>query len=232
MLTASIIQPGKIGDIIILIPVAKWYQDKGYDIVWPVCKSYIAMFQDAVPYVKFIPIDKISYNLAKMATGKVDLCVDTYFGFSDRKDVTDAWTKSGLTFDQYKYKLANVPFEQKFTLQIKRNHTNEYRLFSSLVKTSRYLVVHEEGSDRKRSLIEDKDKELFDQIITIRPVTSNIFDWTLILEKASAYKMIDSCFCNLASQLGFNVSGIRYWKPGYKHERHFPILNKYWTTIR
>jgi hypothetical protein len=99
-------------------------------------------------------------------------------------------------------------------------------------KNENYLVFHEDESDSRRCVIDNKDKILFKQLIKITPITDNIFDWLLILEKASAYKMIDSCFVNLASQMNFHVKGTRYWKPMYRSELDYPILNKHWTTVR
>jgi ADP-heptose:LPS heptosyltransferase len=32
----GIIQPGKLGDIIIVLPAAKYLHDKGYKVYWPV----------------------------------------------------------------------------------------------------------------------------------------------------------------------------------------------------
>ena len=55
MKTVGIIQPGRLGDLIICLPITKYYHSKGYKVVWPVFKNYIDMFKEAVDYVKFEP---------------------------------------------------------------------------------------------------------------------------------------------------------------------------------
>lgn len=53
----GIIQPGRIGDIVICLPIAKWYHDRGYEVLWPVKKDMIKHFENYVDYVKFVPIE-------------------------------------------------------------------------------------------------------------------------------------------------------------------------------
>ena len=53
----AIIQPGKIGDIIICLPIAHYYQRRKQEVLWPMHKSLVPMFEAAVDYVKFIPVD-------------------------------------------------------------------------------------------------------------------------------------------------------------------------------
>jgi hypothetical protein len=225
-----IIQPGKIGDIIILLPVAKWYADRGYQIVWPILEQYVNMFQPAVPYVKFLPVKRFSYELVKQVAGPVDKYIDTYFGFSDKKDLTKKWRDSGIPFDVYKYELAEVPFEEKFKLEIVRNIERETNLFKLVVKHPVYLVLQEQASDCFRSIPSSDDKTNYDQIVKITNMTDSIFDWLMILEKASAYRMIDSSFVNLINQMLFKVPGIRYWKPNRRLVTDYPFLNNNWTT--
>ena len=38
--TKIILQPGKMGDIVITTPIALYYRDKGYNIIWPVFDNY------------------------------------------------------------------------------------------------------------------------------------------------------------------------------------------------
>lgn len=58
------IQSGAIGDIVIALPAAKWYVDRGFDVFWPVDYRYISFFQRAAPYVNFlsVPAGAISYD--------------------------------------------------------------------------------------------------------------------------------------------------------------------------
>ena len=40
-----ILQPGKMGDIVITTPIAQYYADQGYEVVWPVFDNYIDYFK-------------------------------------------------------------------------------------------------------------------------------------------------------------------------------------------
>ena len=53
----GIIQPGRIGDILICLPIAKWYYDRGHEIIWPVDSAIIKNFIGYIDYVKFIPVN-------------------------------------------------------------------------------------------------------------------------------------------------------------------------------
>ncbi len=227
----SIIQPGKIGDIIIMLPVAKWYSDLGYHVIWPIQKSYLEIFRNTVPYVEFIGINKILYGLAKEKCEKVDKYVDTYFGFSDKKDLTEKWKRSGKTFDVYKYELSEVPFEQKNNLVIKRDFEKEKWLYDAIIsnKGNNYLLVHDRSSCGRRDIPIDGD---FDHVVKITEFTRSVFDWLLVIEKAKEYRMIDSCFVTMVSQMGFSQPGIRYWKPNLKLENHYAILGNNWKTVQ
>src|ERR1035437_3177394 len=102
----KIIQPCKIGDILICLPIAYHYYLEGYSVVWPICENYYFL-QDYIYYVTFIPTNndicvavKESYNIYK-SFRTIDLC----FGFT--KSLNDSeWAKSTLQFDEIKYFLS------------------------------------------------------------------------------------------------------------------------------
>jgi len=53
MKTCLIIQPGKLGDIIISAPIAKYYHDNGYNIVWPTFSNFKGII-NRLPYVQHL----------------------------------------------------------------------------------------------------------------------------------------------------------------------------------
>lgn len=55
----TIILSGKIGDIIICLPIAKYYYDKGYTIYWPIYDFLISNFNQ----FKSRPLDVFIGNL-------------------------------------------------------------------------------------------------------------------------------------------------------------------------
>ena len=60
--TIGIIQPGKLGDLIICLPIAKYYHDQGYEVHWPVFSNFAPMMTEVVDYVKYIPVSNDVYK--------------------------------------------------------------------------------------------------------------------------------------------------------------------------
>src|SRR5262249_46527398 len=105
-----------------------------------------------------------------------------------------------MKFDQYKYAVAGVPFEEKWNLQIVRNREREEALFERVVRGKDYVVCHLAGSDFRAAL--DVQSMAGDRpVIEITSLTDNFFDWLAVIERASLRIMIDSCFSNLTDQL-------------------------------
>jgi len=167
-----IIQPGKIGDIIIVLPIAKYYVDRGYDVYWFVCEEYLILFE-YVDYVKPIPLfcgsviqdaildvqgDDVMYDCAtgaraayyklehEISLSQDDLVIDLSIGFSQSK-VNKEWESGNLSFDEWKYKKANTPFIEKFNLKINRKFGKEKILidYIGIRPSSFYSVTHSVG---------------------------------------------------------------------------------------
>ena len=64
----GIIRPCKIGDLIISLPIGKYYFDKGYDVYWPIMSKYYQMFHEvAGHYINFIPITNLDFFVVNSA---------------------------------------------------------------------------------------------------------------------------------------------------------------------
>lgn len=228
----GIIQPGKIGDIIICLPIARYYQKLGYEIIWPIGKDYVGMFQSAVDYVTFIPVSnniKTWVNEAKLITRNCNKEMDLAFGFRGRDLFTYEWKKSGLHFDEYKYVLASVPFEEKWNLEIKRNPVSEQKLFDNVISEKPYIVCQRFSSDIFIQDLQCEEDEHKYGWIEIKPYTNNVFDWLKILEEAEKLVLIDSCYVNLVDQLGIKTKKRRIRKPPpYTGEENYPVLRGNW----
>lgn len=211
----GIVQPGKIGDVIICLPIAKYYFDRGYDVVWPIHVSYIQHFSSKyINYVNFIPIPAFDCKQARDVCSSqyscnhiIDLTItlpngnlhNTNFFLNEHMLFEN---KAPCTFfDEIKYNIANVPFDEKWNLVYNIDQENQKRLEEKIdIKNIKeYIVTHWEGSDCRRQIqLENTNNK---SIIEIKPLSESIFDWTNILKKASALVLIDSCFANLAEQL-------------------------------
>jgi hypothetical protein len=228
----GIIQPGKVGDIIICLPIAKYYFDKGYEVIWPVDKNIIDNFIGYIDYVKFVPIDYLHCGIAKKICIEQEWCntiIDLSFclpGSWEGRNTT-LFQENTLPFDQLKYQIAQVPFEEKWNLQYTSNQTNEnflYEKYYENLHTKQYIVAHWQGSDYQRKIQLENTNNM--PIIEIKPITKSVFDWTNILTKATALVLIDSCFANLVEQLNLTQKKIFLTRPSPR-----PTLKHNWTII-
>jgi len=200
----GIIQPGRIGDIIICLPIAKYYFDKGYEIIWPIDKKYINHFVNHINYVRFIESPyhiQSCYNIC-LQSGCNNI-IDLSFrlpGPVNNFNNTN-FELGTLHFDELKYEIANVPLEEKYNLSITRNKDKENQLVEELkINNEKYSVIHTQGSDGYRASF---DRDIFKNnlVIEISEMTESVFDWIKVLEGSESLCMIDSCFSNLCNQL-------------------------------
>lgn len=232
----GIVQPGRIGDIIIVLPIAKWFYEVGYKVVWPVHEEFLPLF-DYVNYVEAIGVrgnlaDAYRKSLMTLQDMKVSRVLDLGIGFGRNEH---DWITSKLNFNEWKYKEAGVPFKERFELQINRDLKKEYALWE-FVKNShklngdRYSVIHDEGTKGpfkfQESGVRIFPKEGF-----------TVFDWIGIIEKAKHLYCVDSCVTNLADQLKLCVGNrtVWFWQdiPDVEPRKAlgFPKLCKDWRVI-
>jgi hypothetical protein len=228
----GIIQPGRLGDIVILLPAAKYLHDQGFEVVWPIFREYVSMFSEVVNYVKFIPVSNNVYTCVNEAYA--------YFvanGIQNIKDVaatfpgsecTEEYVKCGdglldEKFDQFKYRLLDVPFDQKWNLTILRNENAEDELYNKYVTTAPYVVTalkHSKGrinvnlDTNGRSVVEVNDHH-------------NIFHWLKILKNADVLALAESSLSNIVEQLNLPNKKFLFRKP----DGRLPVLRNNWTII-
>lgn len=210
----GLIQTGAIGDIIIALPIAKWYWDRGNVVYWPIDSDYFNFFSEAAPYVKFIPVNKNETGYANYGyfLGKpLDLlkktnCQKHYILYSSLSNLDLGYNRLNysLKFDEYKYAVACVPFKEKWNLTINRNTQRESILIQKLNIERPYIVINEKGGAgsgfyRKIPMHEDVIRQF--QIISIEPLTQSIFDWIPVFENASYIACVDSGPANLIDQM-------------------------------
>lgn len=204
----GILQPGRIGDIVISLPIAKYYYDKGYKIVWPIASPFIPFLTAAVDYAQFIPVrhnnmvDTANWHLEAeniLNSFNCDKVVDLLFNMTDTNKASGEWKNSGMKFDEYRYKISDVPFEEKWNLQINRNEKREQALYNKIVTQEKYVVYQFIGTGFNRPIKLENNGKF--QLIEIKSVTNNPFDWLKIIEGASKLILIDSLFANIVEQL-------------------------------
>lgn len=206
MKNIGIIQSRGIGDIIIALPIAKWYSERGFHVHWPIDESFFPSFSSVVDYVNFIPF-KFSHTIRGFLAEPMRMLnelgcdpIIPLYSFLSGANLPRRDLFGSLKFDEYKYAISGVPFCEKWNLSLKRNLGRENALFQKIIKTEKYVVEHLTGSNCHFDNPFNFDPSF--QIVKITPETENIFDWIKILENAEFLVMVDSCFSNLVEQLG------------------------------
>lgn len=244
----GIIQPGKIGDIIICLPIAKWYSDRGWKIIWPVHVDIIRNFVGYVDYVQFIPLNDFNCMAAHQVCfqNSCNRVIDLAFTLPGANNHNSDWYlnhNDSLSFDEMKYAIAEVPFEEKWNLQITRIKEREDKLFDNLTdgidppdSEWGYIIRQIQSSDTRKDYVWPFWKDL---TIDISNQTDSIFDWLKLLEKSKGHVLIESCFSNLVDQLQIEVpEQILLLKHGYYgaklkdgHLKGIPRLKLDWRMI-
>lgn len=205
----GIIQSRGLGDIVIALPIARWYADQGWDIYWPICEQFVPSFKDSAPWVKWIPIPTDPQGrffwdvpMERLKNFKVDETLCLYQALTNHPEFSNERWFQYTKFDQYKYIQAGVPFKQKWTLDqcITRDPQREQALYDKIVKNPNYAVVHLEGSDHRANFDWSIIPEDW-QAVEISQQSDSIWDWLKIIEGAQSIIMVDSVYANIVDQL-------------------------------
>ena len=165
--TVLIIQTGGLGDLFVCAPIAKWYADKGYLVYWPVRDIYFDMMCKYFPYACNLKIDQdyISSHYTRKLTGDWlrddaqylnDLAktwhYDLVLDLADRG--SQPRERAGETFEQAKYRLGKVPYDQKHKLVWQRDANAELKHYEDLVKgNKKYVLSHLVSSRNDRAVM-------------------------------------------------------------------------------
>lgn len=182
-----IIQPGKFGDIIICLPIARYYS-KEYDVHFQCPTKYHSIFNGYVDYC--IPFENVNiYDYTKV--------IDLSFGIWNGKS-NDWWNENKHTFDSFvtaKYYLANVDLLERWNLVYNRNIIRENELYDRLIVKNSIpdYVLTQQQSDgiyliKMNINIPSIEFEPFEDY--------TIFDWYKIIEKSMQVHCIPSSLSN------------------------------------
>jgi len=238
----GIIQARGIGDIVIALPIAKYYQEQGDEIYWPICTEFIDTFREYAPWVNWIAVDtdpegRFFFNtpLQRLQAAGCDLkeVLYLYQFLSSTPELTDPELYNILKFDQYKYQVAGVPFRHKWLLNscIQRRADSERALFDQVKPTGRYAVAHLSGSNTKVDA--GIAQNFLDPAVRVINVDdykyTSIFDWIPIIEGAEALICLDSCIANMVDQLCIDGPQL-YWIRRSPWDLT-PVLGSAWTVV-
>jgi hypothetical protein len=227
-----LIQPGAFGDIFVCAPIAKWYADRGYEVHWPVRQKFVPTLQ-YFDYVKPIVLSEDSLHSDwlrsdVMKTLHMIKNYDKVVNLADRGPHPTAQLPYE-NFEQCKYRIAEIPFEEKHNLVWSRNLEKEKSLLISLNidKEKPYAVAH---------LVDSKNEKI-NMIDTKLPVYEiseqkdyNIFDWYTIIMNAKEVYAIESAIHQFIDGFIKNTTSKNYLlkrssvSQGYRYTQ-----SKYWN---
>lgn len=211
--SVSIIQPGKVGDIINCLPIAK-YLSKDYLVHWVMPKEYHYL------------LDYVDYVTPVLApVGKV---FDISFGLNQRSPSQSEWLKvrESESFVSLKYRLCGVPISELRNLDYKRQESFELSLYSQLGKGD-YALVHT-SSDYGTPIQVETDL----RVVEFKPHNGySIFDWRLVIENAKEIHCIDSSLCNFVDVIKPEGKLFYYKTDRVPLKGDETILEANWTRI-
>ena len=237
----GIIQSRGLGDILIALPIAWHYHQRGDEIHWPICQEFLPSFVEAAPWVHWHGIATDSrgefFVEAPMRVFKANGVESQgimylYHYLNTQPQMTNPELFNILKFDQYKYAVADVPFKTKWDLAqcVTRDPAAELAFKQSLDLPERYNVVHLKGSSME---VEVKAVgSILDPavpVVEITEISNSIWDWLAVIEGAENVVCIDSVFANLIDQMG--VAGPKlYWIRRSSWDLT-PVLGLPWTVV-
>lgn len=197
-------QPGRNGDILICLPIAKWYSDF-YDVIeWLCPKEYHINFRN------------INYcTPVYQTTIKYDKVIDMSFGLNVNTTLHKWWNGTREQWQSFiipKYIIAEVPLIKRWNLIWTRNGEREDSLYDKVIQEygKEYAVVQDFTHDFHMNIkVENK--------VTFVPYDDyNIFDWYKVLLKAKEIHCIDSCLANFVEVIPELLEKPKYYYPTAK----------------
>ena len=229
MKNLGILQPGKLGDIIICLPIAKYYFDKGYQIHWPIFNNFVDTFREVINYVNFYPVTNNVYECfyeAKNILNSLDInelfdIAATFPGSSVTEEYVNCGDGMGLEkFDEFKYRKCNVPFSLKWQLEYNRNFVMEEKVYNENIKETPYNIASFKHS---RGILPVKIESKYPTIEINE--NYNIFHWRKTLENAKQIILVDSAMANFVEQTNISNKKILLRKPGHP----IPVFKNDWN---
>lgn len=227
-------QPGAFGDILICAPIAKHYADKGHDVYWPIGTEHLSLVEQ-FSYVTPIPLPKVAL-VAHSDPREVLLISRIMMGQSLAEDMGAIYLNLGdrpntprledETVEEKKYRIAEVPFEEKCRLSWTRNKEKEDSLFDLVAPSGAYTFSHLDQSDGASYDLEDKD----DNVVRCIPMEGyNILDWYKVITEASAIYCIESSLQCFVDGLGEQIDDSKKFL--LSTQKDFTTTSDTWNRI-
>jgi hypothetical protein len=230
MYKIGILQPGRLGDIIICLPIAKYFYDKGYKVIWPIFSNYINDVVETIDYVDFIPVTNNVYNCVEETNNifnnykniKVFDIAATFPGSTCTEEYVRLGDGFGdVTFDKFKYNVCQVPFEQKWDLSFKRLKKIENKIYNEVINVPEYNIL---GLTHSRGKVNVDFESKYPNFEINQ--NYNFFAWYEVLKNAKNLILVDSAMSNFVEQCNFTNKKTLITKPN----QPLPFFKNDWVV--
>lgn len=202
----ALIQPGRMGDLLICQGLAR-----SLDIThWVIHRQYDYVFKKHWPEFRTVLVQRYRHRDAYRQLDRIGNyeAVDILFGFDPSRELHKRFFAGNVPFDEFKYQVAGVPFERKWThFTWKRNLEGESKVLKSLHLEKPYVFVHDTTDTDNTTPIEIDAKNV------IRPQVipgTTLLDWYQVLCNAEEVHCIDSSFANFIELANIPVKKYLY----------------------
>lgn len=240
MIKRGIIQSRGLGDILIALPIARYFYLQGEEIHWPICREFLSSVKDTVNWINWYTVEldergdffyMSPMRVLTKAGCKLENIVCLYQSLNTSPELGEVPWFQIQHFDEFKYTKTGVPFLKKWTLDecFTRNIEREIALKNKLVKNTKYYLTQFKGSNFEASPDLSLIPADWQRIDVDENLTDCIFDWITLIKGAQAVICIDSAMSNMIDQLGINDVD-KYWIPR-SHIHLTPVLGTNWTIL-
>lgn len=205
--TALIIQSGAMGDIYLVAPIARHYHLNGYCVFWPVREEYFNLVSNYFPYVNAGLVTDEKYpklhddwlrsdtiHLKKLGESEI---YNVVLNLADRGEKPIQLADE--TFEETKYRVANVPIGQKNHLIWTRNEEKENKVARFVTKKygiditkDKFVLAHLESSNDGKEEMPESEKRTVVEVEKVKDC--EIADWFLVATFAKAIYAVESAF--------------------------------------
>ena len=235
-------QPAGMGDIFFCLKIAKKFQEKGYEIIWPINDDYMYLNDYLDIDFKFIPISS-SFIGKDLFTLNVKSVIDSSdFLFLPLEVASHI---IGGPVMNAKYRLSNVEIDDYLDyFSFRRNKEREDNLFFNqldlLEGVSLYRVNNKNFGTypdvRKfdKNFIESREN-LYNIDMYLGNKNSHIFDWCSTIEKCKEFHTVGTSITFIAEKLNVDNTKLFMYRRSNSSVEQFhddkKLFKKNWAFI-
>jgi len=224
-----LIQPGAFGDIFVCAPIAKWYADRGYKVYWPITKKFESTLERFDYVTPIILSDEVLHeDWLRSDVMKILPTIGNYdkvLNLADRGPHPTA-QRPNENFELCKYRLAEVPFNEKNNLVWTRNLQKEDSLVNKLNLEKPYAVIHKVDSLGQEAEVPKINMNIV-EVSEIRGYT--IQDWYKVFLEASEIYCVESAVHQFMDGVANNLTKEKYLlkRPAVQQDCRFTISSNW-----